>query len=137
MAVFAIAYILWDIFYGLNDIAYWSMLPSLSVEQKTREKMGAFARICANIGMFSIMVGWEPITSGMGNTPKAWFTVALAVTILMLLFQLFTLFGVRERKDMFRREEEKPPCVACGKSSPKMISSCGPPLPCRSLISAT
>ena len=83
------------------------MLPSLSVEQKTREKMGAFARICANIGMFSIMVGWEPITSGMGNTPKAWFTVALAVTILMLLFQLFTLFGVRERKDMFRREEEK------------------------------
>ena len=107
VAVFAIAYILWDIFYGLNDIAYWSMLPSLSVEQKTREKMGAFARICANIGMFSIMVGWEPITSGMGNTPKAWFTVALAVTILMLLFQLFTLFGVRERKDMFRREEEK------------------------------
>ena len=107
LAVFAIAYILWDIFYGLNDIAYWSMLPSLSVEQKTREKMGAFARICANIGMFSIMVGWEPITSGMGNTPKAWFTVALAVTILMLLFQLFTLFGVRERKDMFRREEEK------------------------------
>lgn len=40
VAVFAIAYILWDIFYGLNDIAYWSMLPSLSVEQKTREKMG-------------------------------------------------------------------------------------------------
>ena len=57
--------------------------------------------------LMSIMVGWEPITSGMGNTPKAWFTVALAVTILMLLFQLFTLFGVRERKDMFRREEEK------------------------------
>ena len=107
VAVFAIAYILWDIFYGLNDIAYWSMLPSLSVEQKTREKMGAFARICANIGMFAIMVGWEPITSGLGNTPKAWFTVALAVTILMLLFQLFTLFGVKERKDMFRREEEK------------------------------
>lgn len=70
VAVFAIAYILWDIFYGLNDIAYWSMLPSLSIEQKTREKMGAFARICANIGMFSIMVGWEPITSGMGNTPQ-------------------------------------------------------------------
>ena len=103
VAVFAIAYILWDIFYGLNDIAYWSMLPSLSVEQKTREKMGAFARICANIGMFAIMVGWEPITSGLGKTPNAWFTVALAVTILMLLFQLFTLFGVKER----RREEEK------------------------------
>lgn len=107
VAIFAVAYILWDIFYGLNDIAYWSMLPSLSVEQKTREKMGAFARICANIGMFSIMVGWQPITSGLGNTPGAWFIVALAVTVLMLVFQMFTIVGVKEKKDMFQREEEK------------------------------
>lgn len=106
VAVFAFAYILWDIFYGLNDIAYWSMLPSLSVNQKVREKMGAFARICANIGMFAIMVGWEPITSGLGNTPSAWFLVALSVTVLMLLFQLFTLFGVKEKSGMFPQEEK-------------------------------
>ena len=31
VAIFAVAYILLYIFYGLNDIAYWSMLPSLSV----------------------------------------------------------------------------------------------------------
>ncbi len=107
VAIFAVAYILWDIFYGLNDIAYWSMLPTLSVEQKVREKMGAFARICANIGMFAIMVGWQPITSGLGNTPKAWFTVALVVTILMFAFQLFTVFGVKEKTNMFKQEEEK------------------------------
>lgn len=106
VAVFAVAYILWDIFYGLNDIAYWSMLPSLTVDQKVREKMGAFARICANVGMFAIMVGWEPITRGLGNTPQAWFIVALTVTVLMLLFQLFTVFGVKEKTDMFRREEK-------------------------------
>ncbi len=106
VAVFGIAYILWDIFYGLNDIAYWSMLPSLSVDQQVREKMGAFARICANIGMFAIMVGWEPITDGMGNTPKAWFIVAAAVTVLMLLFQLFTLLGVKEKHYMFKKEEK-------------------------------
>ena len=106
VVVFAIAYILWDIFYGLNDIAYWSMLPSLTVEQKVREKMGAFARICANVGMFAIMVGWEPITSSMGNTPKAWFIVAACVTVLMILFQLFTIFGVKEKNYMFKREEK-------------------------------
>jgi len=104
--VFGVAYILWDIFYGLNDIAYWSMLPSLTVEQKVREKMGAFARICANVGMFAIMVGWEPITSGMGGTPKAWFIVAAAVTVLMLLFQLFTIFGVKEKTNMFKKQEK-------------------------------
>ena len=107
VAIFAIAYLLWDIFYGLNDIAYWSMLPSLTVDQKVREKMGAFARICANIGMFAIMVGWEPITSSMGNTPSAWFIVAAAVTVLMLLFQLFTIFGVKEKSYMFKKVEEK------------------------------
>lgn len=96
VAVFAVAYILWDIFFGLNDIAYWSMLPSLSLDQKVREQMGAFARICANIGMFAIMIGWEPITSSLGNTPSAWQLVAIVVTVLMLLFQLFTIFGVRD-----------------------------------------
>lgn len=107
VAVFAIAYLLWDIFYGLNDIAYWSMLPSLSVNQKVREKMGAFARICANIGMFAIMVGWQPITSAMGNTSSAWFTVALVVTVLMLVFQMFTLFGVKEKRGMFAETQKQ------------------------------
>lgn len=106
VVIFAVAYLLWDIFYGLNDIAYWSMLPSLTVEQKVREKMGAFARICANVGMFAIMIGWEPITSGMGNTPRAWFIVAASVTVLMLLFQLFTIFGVKEKNYMFKQEEK-------------------------------
>lgn len=107
VVIFGGAYILWDIFYGLNDIAYWSMLPSLSLDQKVREKMGAFARICANIGMFAIMVSWMPITSGLGNTPRAWFIVALSVTALMLLFQLFTVFGVKEKRLMFKQSGEK------------------------------
>ncbi|MGI6462316.1 MAG: glycoside-pentoside-hexuronide (GPH):cation symporter [Candidatus Scatomorpha sp.] len=107
VAIFGGAYLLWDIFYGLNDIAYWSMLPSLSLDQKVREKMGAFARICANVGMFAIMVGWMPITNALGNTPGAWFTVALTVTVLMILFQLFTVFGVKEKHQMFKQDEEK------------------------------
>ena len=103
--VFGIAYILWDISYGINDIAYWSMLPSLTMDQKKRENMGAFARICANIGMFAIMIGWQPITAALGNTPRGWFIVAVGVTAFMLLFQLFTLFGVREDRTRFKTEE--------------------------------
>lgn len=106
VVVFAIAYILWDISYGLNDIAYWSMIPSLSVDQKVREKISAFARICANIGMFTVMVGWEPITRGLGNTPGVWFWFAVVVTVLMILFQLFTIFGVKEKRQMFTEKED-------------------------------
>lgn len=64
---FTIFYLSWDITYGLNDIAYWSMMPSLSLDQKEREKIGAFARICANIGLFVVVVGILPITNAMGD----------------------------------------------------------------------
>ena len=50
--VFALIYLLWEVSYTANDIAYWSMLPALSGDQKEREKIGSFARICANIGLF-------------------------------------------------------------------------------------
>ena len=66
--IFAIAYFIWDVSYGINDIGYWTLMPALTTDQKERESIGAFARICANIGMYIIMVGWQPITSAMGNT---------------------------------------------------------------------
>lgn len=105
VVIFGIAYICWDITYGINDIAYWSMLPSLTMDQKQRENFGAFARICANVGLFTVMVGWQPITEALGNTTRAWFAVALAIAVLMLLFQLFTLLGVKEDRSRFKQEE--------------------------------
>src|SRR5699024_9466768 len=89
---------------GVNDIAYWSMLPSLTMDQKKRENMGAFARICGNVGMFAIMVAWEPVTSAMGNTPHGWVIVAVAVTVATLGFQCFTLLGVKEDRSRFKTE---------------------------------
>ena len=69
--IFAIAYVLWDITYGINDIAYCTLLPALTADQQQREKYGAFARICANIGMYIVMVGWQPITAPWATPPIA------------------------------------------------------------------
>ncbi len=104
--VFALAYILWDISYGVNDIGYWTLMPALSHDQKQREKIGAFARICANVGMFAIMVGWQPITAALGNTKESWFLVAVAVTVLYLLGLLFPLLGVKEDRTLYEKEEK-------------------------------
>ncbi len=106
LVVFGIAYVLWDISYGINDIAYWTLLPSLTTDQKLREKYGAFARICANIGMYIIMVGWAPITMALGNTPKAWFWVAAVICVIYLGFQCFTVFGVKEPRRPAAPEEK-------------------------------
>ena len=110
IVVFGLLYVLWDIFYGLNDIAYWSMMPSLSTDQKQREKIGSFARICANIGLFTLVVGIIPATNAIsdavGDAKRGWFLFALLIAGLMLGFLLFTLFGVKERKGYFKQEEK-------------------------------
>ena len=103
--LFGIAYLLWDITYGVNDIGYWTLLPVLSSDQKQREKTGAFARICANIGMYIVMVAWQPVTSALGNTPKVWFWCAVVIAIMYLLGLLFPLLGVKERRVSAEKQE--------------------------------
>jgi len=96
--IFGLAYLLWDVAYGINDIAYWTLLPAMSSDQKFREKTGAFARICANVGMYIVMVGWQPVTSALGDTPKAWFWCAVVIAVIYLLGLLFPLLGVKEKR---------------------------------------
>ena len=104
--IFAIAYILWDISYGINDIAYWTLMPALTTDQKQRERYGAFARICANVGMYIVMVGWQPITAALGNTKESWLLVAAAISVIYLAFLCFPLFGVKERVAAVQPEEK-------------------------------
>jgi len=64
---FTIFYILWDVGWTMNDIAYWSMMPSLTYDQKEREEIGAFARISANIGLFVVVGAIIPVTNLLGG----------------------------------------------------------------------
>jgi melibiose permease/lactose/raffinose/galactose permease len=100
IAMFAVVYLIWGITFTVNDIAYWSMLPSLSMDQKEREKMGAFARICANVGMFAVVVAIIPITNmvgkAIGSMQMSWFPFAAAMVLIMWGTQSITLFGVKE-----------------------------------------
>jgi len=100
VVVFAILYLMWGITFTMNDISYWSMLPSLSLNQKMREKIGAFARICANIGLFFVVAGIMPITKALrnvfGSLQKGYFAFACIVVCIMWIGQCITLFGVKE-----------------------------------------
>ena len=102
---FGIAYLLWDIAYGINDIGYWTLLPAMSSDQKQREKTGSFARICANIGMYIVMVAWQPVTTALGDTPKAWFWCAVVIAVIYVLGLLFPLLGVKEKRATTEQQE--------------------------------
>lgn len=109
VVAFAIIYVGWGISFTVNDISYWSLLPSLSMDQKIREKIGAFARICANIGLFTVVAGIVPLTKmlgeSLGSMKQAYFVFAIGIVIIMWLGQSITLFGVREPRGQFKSQE--------------------------------
>jgi melibiose permease/lactose/raffinose/galactose permease len=105
VTMFVIIYLLWDLTYGANDIAYWSMLPSLTLNQKEREKTGAFARICANIGLFTTVVAIIPVTNALGGDTRAWQIVVIAIVLITWAFLCFTVFGVKEDRSIKVEQE--------------------------------
>ncbi len=103
--MFVIIYLLWDFTYGANDIAYWSMLPSLTLDQKEREKTGSFARICANIGLFVTVVGILPVTNALGGDKRAWHIAIIGIVLITWAFLCFTVFGVKEDRSIQVKQE--------------------------------
>ena len=105
---FAIVYLLWGMAFTTNDISYWSLMPAITKDQKQREKIGAIARICANIGMFSVVVLYTMVPDIFGMSPKKsyfWFTVIIVAV--MWIFQAFTVFGVKEERMQTEELKEK------------------------------
>lgn len=100
--VFSLLYLSWGITYTANDISYWSLLPALTIDRKQRENMGAFARICANIGLFTVVVGIIPITNAVGDSigsmPRAYMYFSIGVVAILWIGQLVTILGVKEPK---------------------------------------
>lgn len=100
IAVFTVVYIAWSAAFAANDIGYWSMLPALTQNQREREKIGSFARICASIGTFSMVIGIVPISSAIGEATGdirwSFFWVALVIAVVMVVLQLTMVMLARE-----------------------------------------
>ena len=109
IGVFAVIYLCWGMSFTANDISYWSMLPSLSLDQKKREEIGSVARICANIGLFFVVAGIVPITTALGDAlgsmQKGYFAFAILIVLIMWGGQCITLFGVKEPKVVEKEQE--------------------------------
>ena len=109
IVVFGITYVLWGIAYTMHDISYWSMLPTLSQDQREREEIGSVSRICASIGLFAVVTLIVPITEAIGGAvgslQKGYFILSIILVVIMLAFLCFTVFGVKEPMIGNKKEE--------------------------------
>jgi len=110
IVVFSLIYLGWSLSWTANDVPYWSLLPTLSLQQKRREEIGALAKIFATIGAFSVVIAnpepWAPTTDP--EHQRAWFMFAVVVVIIMVCGQSVTLFGTREPKLVVEQEKITP-----------------------------
>jgi melibiose permease/lactose/raffinose/galactose permease len=110
IVMLGVTYLLFSIFFSLNDIAYWSLMPAISKDQGVREGVGAFARICANVGMFAMVLIYLNVPSMFSwlglDDRDVYFVFAIIVAILMWIFQSITLFGVKEDRSRLEKEEK-------------------------------
>lgn len=105
--VFTVIYVLSDMTFTMNDIAYWSMYPTFTSDPKERESIGSKARIFANLGMF-ITIAFVPIIyQNFGAGPKAaFFWIALVISSVYLLSQVLVFFVVEPPKNYLAQIEQ-------------------------------
>jgi Na+/melibiose symporter-like transporter len=100
----AIFYFLWDAVFTLNDIGYWSMLPSLTSDEKIRKEITTLMSIFISIGSFS-MYAICSLLPNATNYDKIYTWIAIPSCILFGLSQMAVYFFCKEKKRDPKQEE--------------------------------
>lgn len=109
--LFIVLYLLWDITYTMNDVGYWSMMPSLTSRADRRDKIVALANLFSGLGNLAA-VGLVPmLTAGShaigGNSITAYAVVSCICVGMFVLCQSLTCIGVKEDKSIKAEKEER------------------------------
>jgi len=99
VAAMIVFYVLWDTFFTMNDIGYWSMLPSLTNDPKERAKLTTNVTIAASIGtvLMNVICFIGPSSFGLGAA-SAYKIIAISSAIVFLVAQAVVFFFCQERK---------------------------------------
>lgn len=101
IGLLAAMYFLFSITFTMNDISYWGMMPTLTNNPHDRDKLMTVTSISVGIG--GALVGLVIPTFAMGENPVggnstvAFAIMSIVAVVLMCGFQMFTIFGVKEK----------------------------------------
>ena len=106
VAFMIVMYILWDTFFTMNDIGYWSMLPALTNDPQQRAKLTSHTAIAASIGTFFMNIAMFVLPGiGLGSTMQMYMIAGIGVAIFFLASQTLVFFLCKEKARDAEQEE--------------------------------
>ena len=114
LIIFAILYLVMDIFYSAKDVAIWSMVPAMSFDSKEREITATFARIGSVFGAQLVTVMVIPIVlffskdanGGVGDA-NGWLAFALIGGGVSLVGAVSLGLGTKEQASALRENKKE------------------------------
>ncbi len=114
LVLFAILYIVMDIFYSFNDVGFWSMLPALSFNSHERDKIATFARVGSTVGAQIVTLVIMPMVlffsvkqNGGTGDDRGWFIFAAIVAAVAAITAIGVGLGTKEKKSLLRENKEQ------------------------------
>lgn len=104
VACMLVFYFLWDLFFTMNDLGYWSMLPSLTNDPKERASITTKVTIATTIGGFLMNLLMFLLPTMLG-AQKAYAWAGVVIAILFLVSQSLIFFFCKERERDKKQEE--------------------------------
>lgn len=112
LVAFALLYIIMDIFYSFNDIAFWSMVPAISFDSAEREKTATFARVGSTLGAQLVGVIVMPVVlffslnyNGGTGDGRGWFAFAAIVAATSAITAIGVGIFTHEKKNELRKNK--------------------------------
>lgn len=112
IVVFAILYIVMQLFYAFKDTGFWSMMPSLTLDSRDREKTATWARVGSTLGggllgilVMPAVVAFSATKTTNGDT-RGWFIFATIVCTIAFLSAWAVGLNNREVTSDIRKNTE-------------------------------
>ena len=104
-----ITYIIWGTTYGIMDVPYWSMAPSMTVDPAERTKIVSIPKITATIGSLLVSVLTIPLVQlfGRGNNSRGYFLAAVIYGLLCAAGAIVAAIFTKERIKIEPRKNER------------------------------
>ena len=106
VVILGLSYLFWGMSFTMNDVSFWSILPTLAKEKKERDNLTTMLAVFASVGAFAAG-GLVPILTP-GNMIVAYRIISIVFAIVFLGCQIMVFFCVHDNEqDKFRLDSSE------------------------------